>query len=214
MHAGGDMDIVPAGERRLVRTDRVTWELVVILHAHLLHDVATRMGMRPEKIRFTTQLGFRDEQLEPLMLAIRNDVESREPLGRLYAEGLATALTSCLLERHAFGKKTSDALAERRLRRALEYIEENLPRGLSLSELATVAGMSPSHFKVLFKRGTGLPVHRYVIQRRVELAASLLTLGDEPLTEVAYKAGFADQSHMARWMRRLTGQTPTMIAHA
>lgn len=58
----------------------------------------------------------------------------------------------------------------------------------------------------------GLPVHEYVVQRRVERAKALLLRGDRRAGEVALEVGFAHRSHMARWMRRLLGVTPGAVA--
>ncbi|MBC5800339.1 MAG: helix-turn-helix transcriptional regulator [Candidatus Eremiobacteraeota bacterium] len=53
--------------------------------------------------------------------------------------------------------------------------------------------MSPSHFKALFKQFAGMPVHQYVIRCRVQYAIDLLSRGCLPLSDVASRAGFADQ---------------------
>ena len=71
--------------------------------------------------------------------------------------------------------------------------------------------MSPSHFKTVFKSTVGVPVHQYVIRRRVEYASGLVSNDDLPLSQIALQAGFANQSHMARWMKRLTGVTPSRL---
>jgi AraC family transcriptional regulator len=63
----------------------------------------------------------------------------------------------------------------------------------------------------LFKRSFGVPVHEYVIQRRVERARTLLLRGALPASQVALDAGFSHQSHMARCMRRVLGITPAAI---
>jgi AraC family transcriptional regulator len=94
------------------------------------------------------------------------------------------------------------------------FIEEHLDEDLSIARLAASAAISASHFKTLFKRTAGVPVHQYVLQRRVERARTLLAAGDLPASQAALAAGFAHQSHMARSMRRLLGVTPRAIAHA
>lgn len=70
------------------------------------------------------------------------------------------------------------------------------------------------YLKTLFKRSTGVPVHEYVVQRRVERAKVLLMRGELPASQVALQAGFAHQSHMARCMRRVLGVAPTALARA
>jgi len=100
------------------------------------------------------------------------------------------------------------AMPARKLRQVLAHIEDHLCAGLSLQEIAQVSGLSVSHCKTLFRRSMGLPVHQYVIRRRVERAASLLREGDLPVSQIALETGFAHQSHLARHMRRWLGATP------
>jgi AraC family transcriptional regulator len=92
-------------------------------------------------------------------------------------------------------------------RREIGRLDQNLP----LARLAGVADVSATHLKTLFRRSMGLPVHEYVVQRRVERAKALLVRGALPASQVALEAGFAHQSHMARWMRRVLGVTPTAV---
>lgn len=97
-----------------------------------------------------------------------------------------------------------------KLGRVTDYIDANLGEKLPLATLARVFGASVSHFKTLFKPMTGMTVHRYVMQRRVERARELLD-GGVPIATVAIETGFTDQSHLARWMRRLLGVTPRHV---
>ena len=71
--------------------------------------------------------------------------------------------------------------------------------------------MSASHLKTVFREATGLPVHQYVLRRRVERAQALLREGKLPINEIALATGFAHQSHLARHMRRLLGVTPAEV---
>lgn len=95
--------------------------------------------------------------------------------------------------------------------RVFDYVRENIANDLSLRELAAVAGTSPSHFKALFKRAVGTPVHQYVIRTRVEYAAEILQREGLPLADVALQAGFSNQSHLALCMRRVMGVTPGQL---
>jgi AraC family transcriptional regulator len=89
-----------------------------------------------------------------------------------------------------------------------EFIESNLDQKLQLADLAAVAGVSVTRLKTLFRNSTGVPVHQYVIRRRVEYARALLATTATPASEVAVIAGFSHQSHMSSTMRRLLGHTP------
>jgi AraC family transcriptional regulator len=98
-----------------------------------------------------------------------------------------------------------------RLRHVIDYIEAHLDQDLTLAELAAVAGFSLSHFKPLFRQAVGMPVHRYVLERRIERARMLLAGSDKSMTEIAIEAGFAHSSHMARCLRRVLGLSPSQI---
>lgn len=50
--------------------------------------------------------------------------------------------------------------------------------------------------------------HRYVTDRRIERAKELLSATDLPIAEVTPACGFCDQSHLARWFKRVVGVTP------
>jgi AraC family transcriptional regulator len=101
-----------------------------------------------------------------------------------------------------------EGLGGSRLKKVLAFIEEQVAEDLSLEQIAFVAGIGPSHFKEQFRKAMGLPVHQYVIQRRVERARVLLLQDGLSMAEIAQAAGFAHQSHMARHMRRLLGAPP------
>jgi AraC family transcriptional regulator len=90
----------------------------------------------------------------------------------------------------------------------VDFIEDRLERDLGLDELAVVAGLSLSQLKLQFRETMGQPVHSYVIARRVERARALLAGGDVAISQAALAAGFAHQSHLARWTRRLLGVSP------
>jgi AraC-like DNA-binding protein len=61
-----------------------------------------------------------------------------------------------------------------------------------------------------FRRTVGMPPHRYLIQIRVREAKRLIREG-WPLAEVAAETGFADQSHLTRQFKSLTGLTPGQL---
>jgi len=99
----------------------------------------------------------------------------------------------------------------RRLREVLSYVEDNLGRELSLKEIADVAGLSVSHCNTAFLKSVGMPVHQYVIRRRVDRAKTLLGEGKLSISQIAVEAGFAHQSHLAYHVRRLLGVSPMSL---
>jgi AraC family transcriptional regulator len=206
----GDVKIVPPGVPRIWETESATTKLSMYLNSTLMLSTAAAMGVDLERVAIRPQLHLRDPRIEHVGWAIKAELENPEPLGRLYGESLGLALAAHVLR--AYGPTrpiASDAcLPQRRLTRVLDFVRTNIASDLSMSELAAVAGVSPSHFKTLFKQSVGMPVHQYVIRRRVEYAVELLQNDRSTLADVALQAGFANQSHLARCMRATLGITP------
>jgi AraC family transcriptional regulator len=209
----GDVKIVPPGVARVWETESATVKLSMYLSPALMLSAAQELGINPDRVAVAPQLHVRDPRIEHIGWAVKAELETSEPFGRLYGESLGLALASHLLRAYARGcaPVRETRLSRRRMSRVLDYAHTNLANDLSLDELAKIAGVSPSHLKTLFKQTVGMPVHQYVIRRRVEYATELLQRGDAPLADVALQAGFANQSHMARCMKRLTGVTPAEI---
>jgi AraC family transcriptional regulator len=86
---------------------------------------------------------------------------------------------------------------------------ENLAGRPTLEQMAAVVHLSPYRFARQFKAATGLAPHQYVISRRVERAQDLLrTDSGLGLAEVAFRSGFANQSHFCFHFKRIVGVTP------
>jgi AraC-type DNA-binding domain-containing proteins len=90
----------------------------------------------------------------------------------------------------------------------IDFIRANLERNISVSELATVACLSPFHFARMFKRMTGKTPHGFVSSERFELARKLLGEQDIPLVAVAHRSGFSSQAAFSTAFKRAMGCTP------
>lgn len=93
------------------------------------------------------------------------------------------------------------------IRRAKSRIDDDPARPLRLTDLAQEAGMSQFRFLRSFSKTTGLTPHSYLLQRRLHLARGALAKGAPP-ADVAFLAGFSDQSHLNRFFVRQFGVTP------
>jgi AraC-like DNA-binding protein len=136
---------------------------------------------------------------------------------------IALETPSSLLERQSlllsFIKKLIARFGEQRLaprlidrlalsvRRACEYLTEYYAENVALEQLAGIVGLSAFHFSRLFSEQVGMPPHAFQTQVRVARAKTLLLEG-WPISQVATRTGFADQSHLTRHFKRLVGVTP------
>lgn len=212
----GDIDVVPAGLDGTWQDDASCHILRLRISQPLWHQVLLDLGRQPEQSALTPQFQLRDARIEAIAWAIKAELESPVPADRLYGESLGVALAVSLAQADKRAANSplgsGQTLSTRQRRELLEYIHANLDGTLSLVDLAAIAGLGVSHLKTLFRNTFGAPVHQYVLRCRVDYAHGLVLTGDLPLSQIALAAGFADQSHMARCMRRLLGQTPGTLA--
>jgi AraC family transcriptional regulator len=207
----GDLDIVPAGASDAWQTRDPSTSLVVHIPTALLQRAAANLGRDAERAGLAPRHHVRDPQIEHIAWALDHDRRTGRPSGALFAEALGLALAVHLLGGYSGDAIPVRGLSRQQLLRVNAYIDDHLDRDLSIARLADVAGLSASHLKSMFRRSTGMPVHAYVIRRRVEHARTLLRRGELPPSRIALESGFAHQSHMARWMRRLLGVTPKAL---
>ena len=94
------------------------------------------------------------------------------------------------------------------INRIVEYIDSHMHRHISLVEIASLVGLSPSHCAKKFRRTVGLSLERFVNHRRMMKALELLRDSSAPLARVALDLGFCSQSHFTRLFSSQTGMTP------
>jgi AraC-like DNA-binding protein len=96
-------------------------------------------------------------------------------------------------------------------RRLRELLDQSITSSLTIADAAREFGTHPSHLVRAFSQAYGIPPHRYLTGRRVDLARRLLRNGTPPAAAAA-AAGFHDQSHLTRHFRRVLGTTPGTFA--
>lgn len=126
----------------------------------------------------------------------------------------AAVTTICVRLLRAYSAHEGDAayasggLGPSRERRVREYVEAHFEDDLSIQALASVAGLSPQHFAVLFRESTGFTPHQYVNHRRIALAQQLLANKNTSLIDVSLHCGFSSQSQFITTFRKIVGVTP------
>lgn len=210
----GGINIVPAGAQSCWWIEAPMEQMHVRVPNASFALAAQDLGLDPARVLLDQHYQVRDARIEHIGHAMHLEIAEGNPNGRLFLDSLNIALCARLI--HEFSRRAPVATSRRfvlgplQLVHVIEYIDENLTSALSLQELARVAGTSVSYFKVAFKQTFGTPVHRYVVERRVERAAQLLAKG-ESISSVAAEVGFSHASHMARWMQRLLRATPSQL---
>jgi AraC family transcriptional regulator len=210
------------GVRKVLPAESSVWQhwqgsldaLVIYLEPSVVAQVvAETFELDPTRTVVPPLDGFNSPELFSTMSAVDAELRTGSAGGSLLAESLANVLTVHLI-RHITDarrlKGPADGILPRhKLLRVIEYIMENLEGSPTLEAMAKVVNLSPYHFARQFKAATGLAPYQFVITRRIERAQRLLrTNGGLGLAEVAFRSGFANQSHFCFHFKRIAGVTP------
>ena len=91
----------------------------------------------------------------------------------------------------------------------LRYVEQHETEPIRLEQLADVCEKSPSQAERLFHKEMGMPIYRYVLGRKIELARQLLTETGMPVRDIAAYLSFDDEFYFSGLFSRKTGMSPT-----
>ena len=148
---------------------------------------------------------FSDGGTRHLVRRIGLELRLRRPGASLILEGLLFELLGTLVRRLSPGPSRRD---DPRLRRAMDYLEANYRTRLTVAGVAARSGLHPSYLAELFLNAYGSSVGEWVRNRRLEFARDALRNPAMPISCIAARAGFADQSHLTRLFRARFGVTP------
>ena len=143
-------------------------------------------------------------ELAWLAARLYREFRENDPYGPLAIEGL-------ILEMLATMNRNSNATDKEPpswLSKVRDLLHAEYAHGISIEHLATEAGVHPYDVSRAFRKFHRQTVAEFVQDLRVKQASIDLLQPGIPLSDVALAAGFADQSHLTRIFKRVTGMTP------
>ena len=94
------------------------------------------------------------------------------------------------------------------IQEAVNYIEQNYQRNLTVEEVADACRLNRSYFSKLFKENVGCPPQEFVIRVRLAKAAELMCSSNAPISEIAVRCGYSNQFHFSRAFKKHYGIPP------
>ncbi len=94
------------------------------------------------------------------------------------------------------------------IRPAINYIDANYDKPMTLAEIARVSHLSVSRLAHVFKEQMGITIFEYVTSVRIERAKQLLLSTNRSCTEICFEVGYNNQSYFTRTFKSVVGMTP------
>lgn len=209
-HGSGRVDIIPACLERWTNWSQEAEFSVVAICPVWLNQTTQELMQR--KVDLIPRFSVGDPVIQQLALALKIEIQTGCLSGRLYGEALGTALATRLASNYANQqtplKFKASGLAQSQLNQVIDYMQANLAQDISISDLAILTSTSKSHFSRSFKQSVGIAPYRYLMQQRIERAKQLLKQQSIPISHIALDCGFANQTHLTKVFRQITGTTP------
>jgi AraC family transcriptional regulator len=208
----GVVTIIPAGSS-------ARWDipgLVNVVQLYIPHKTLERVASEADRAgsgNLLERTGHPDPTTSRLLMSAADVLDGNERLDALFRHQLTELLATRLLAAHAGAPTTfqpvTGGLAPTTLRRAIERLRSDSDADVSLTALASDAGLSRFHFCRAFKESTGLSPHAWLRQHRLDQAMNILRDTDASIVSVAAGLGYASQTAFAAAFRKLTGETPS-----
>ena len=98
--------------------------------------------------------------------------------------------------------------AQRLVRKAMAYVQQNYQETLTRQDLARHVGMSDDYLTYCFRQELGMTPIAYLNRYRVTQAKGLLKGTGKTITEIALDVGFSDSGYFSRVFRKEVGLSP------
>jgi AraC family transcriptional regulator len=185
-------------------------------HWNFVHDKGARffivevgpewtMRVHDHGLRLGEAAVFRRGMLNWLGFRLYRESRQSDRASALVIEGLALEMIA-ELSRH--GTNLPKDESPYWLKQARDLIHAQFTESLTVAFIAKAVGVHPVHLARVFRRNYGTTIGEYVRQLRVESACHEISSSDLSFAAIAVNAGFYDQGHLSRIVKRFTGMAP------
>ena len=208
----GSLAICPAGLECAADTEHDLNSLLIAIRPRQLALAAAEETAL--EARLVGCLSGHDQKLLDLARALASESQAGYPHGAIGWNETAARFIDTLVTGHILGREANAGgmLDLAMLARIRDFVNAHLDEPIDVPTLAAMTGRSQFHFSRAFTRSVGVSPYRYVVHLRLRRAVELVRERRLPLAEIAMSTGFADQSHLTRWVRRVYGVSLTQLA--
>jgi AraC family transcriptional regulator len=209
----GSLAICPAGIDAIANADGGSDVILIIVAVDPSQLMLAAAEDSARERKLVLRLSGYDQPLLQLARTLALESGNDYPGGPLFWNEAAHEFVDGLLARHTSLSESRERgrLSKDVLMQLKDYVVAHLDGPIKIATLAKLAGRSRYNFTRVFTGSVGVSPSRYVMSLRLQRAIELVRDGRSGLAEIAARTGFADQSHLSRWVRRVYGASPGKI---
>lgn len=183
------------------------------LDCNWLAALLTEAGLEPAALQKSQVLSATEAQRAALLMADISAVMCRREDPQHKEAVLIASLCELFSHPQTIPATPASLNESIDLRPVHQHLQAHCCDKISLEQLAQIAGVGRYQLIRLFRRRYGMTPHAMQLDMRINLARDLLRRG-VAVAEIAYRTGFADQSHFHRAFKSRSAVTPAQFQHA
>lgn len=197
----GQAVIIPAGELHSIDTQSTTAPIILFHYIDTLHVLESNSELLMPEVKDILQTIATAKQFAPFLFEdINVSIDEAK-----YNDWLAQLI-------HVLSKNLNNQVKRKNIKLqtlvdAKTYIQNNLNKTISLTELSNELNIDKWQLSRKFKPVFGVTLFQHIHASRVVKAKEMLSQ-QYTITDVALECGFCDQSHLTRYFKRFAGMSP------
>jgi AraC family transcriptional regulator len=209
----GTMTLIPGGcQGRLDVVGAIDVSHVFLTHERLQSIADPLTGGKT--LELVGRVAFDDPAACRILELLAREAEVGDASSRLFVEQALDLLCTQLIRGHSSFANLPQStprtgLAAWQVRRATQFMLENLGEDIGLDEIAAVAGLSRHHFCTSFRLAVGKTPYEWLTAERIKQAQQLLRDSQLSISEIALSVGYSTPSAFAASFRRAMRMTPS-----
>jgi len=154
------------------------------------------------------------EKIRQLIIEIENEMQNKKEEYQIVVRANILKIIVTLIRELNYcenddKQKNSQIKHLETIKAAMNYINQNLDKEISLNEIAKVVGLSPTYFSSLFKKVTTVSLWTYINSKRINLATHLIETNQQStMLDIAMQCGFNNTANFNKAFKKYTGMTP------
>ena len=150
-----------------------------------------------------THYSYMVEQMSELLKIYESETPSKQVRLRAVMLNLIAEIVD-----EVYGDQTGADANSDIVQNYIEYITDNYQHDINLPKILKEQGISPSHFRRIFKSIIRKAPHEYLIDYRIEQSKKLLMTKRYTVSEVSYMVGYDDLHYFSRLFKNKEGVSP------